>query len=333
MSKQNEFFCILCHSNQEYFTHPCFRLLDGNMLCSGCHKLIKSRLWENILIGRVPDSYIIFGDRPKPPTVSKKMFSFFGLLGDPMKDYKLRQEKFDRTLNAYHREKKRAEEDYHRICQYWPKETPPDWSWRRKQVLERSERKCEQCKNSSDILNIHHIIPRQKGGTHEFSNLIALCTRCHSEKKGVGHGFILPPRSREVAHERESVERIKETLGYWASSKAKSVSSCIVCGETIAPGNALFIRYDLPTSFGKRKELCNPYGNEKRMEIVRVSIRKTKVTLTCEACHTMISQGQRYIGKTSSLSPRFSERFCLDCCSKQTQIICSYCKKRYRFKI
>ncbi|HOE18067.1 MAG TPA: HNH endonuclease [Syntrophorhabdaceae bacterium] len=28
---------------------------------------------------------------------------------------------------------------------------------------------------------VHHIIPLSKGGTHDESNLMSLCTSCHSE--------------------------------------------------------------------------------------------------------------------------------------------------------
>ena len=42
---------------------------------------------------------------------------------------------------------------------------------------------CEQCKNA-DILTpaeeVHHIRPLSKGGTHDESNLMSLCTSCHS---------------------------------------------------------------------------------------------------------------------------------------------------------
>ena len=42
---------------------------------------------------------------------------------------------------------------------------------------------CEECKKNEKITlaqEVHHIIPLSKGGTHEESNLMSLCTSCHS---------------------------------------------------------------------------------------------------------------------------------------------------------
>ncbi len=42
---------------------------------------------------------------------------------------------------------------------------------------------CEMCKKVGKLTpaeEIHHIIPLSKGGTHDESNLMSLCTSCHS---------------------------------------------------------------------------------------------------------------------------------------------------------
>ena len=40
---------------------------------------------------------------------------------------------------------------------------------------------CENCSNDNyNILEVHHIIERCKGGTDELSNLLLLCPDCHS---------------------------------------------------------------------------------------------------------------------------------------------------------
>ena len=42
---------------------------------------------------------------------------------------------------------------------------------------------CEQCEEAGQLTpsqEVHHIIPLSEGGTHEESNLKALCTPCHS---------------------------------------------------------------------------------------------------------------------------------------------------------
>lgn len=43
---------------------------------------------------------------------------------------------------------------------------------------------CEMCKQQGKITpagEVHHIIPLSRGGTHDRSNLMALCKSCHSE--------------------------------------------------------------------------------------------------------------------------------------------------------
>ncbi|WP_090411891.1 HNH endonuclease [Eubacterium callanderi] len=42
---------------------------------------------------------------------------------------------------------------------------------------------CEKCKRQGKLTpanEVHHILPLARGGTHDRSNLMALCTPCHS---------------------------------------------------------------------------------------------------------------------------------------------------------
>jgi 5-methylcytosine-specific restriction protein A len=42
---------------------------------------------------------------------------------------------------------------------------------------------CEQCKRSGRLTpaqEVHHILPLSQGGTHDPTNLMSLCTACHS---------------------------------------------------------------------------------------------------------------------------------------------------------
>lgn len=42
---------------------------------------------------------------------------------------------------------------------------------------------CEQCQKDDRLTptqEVHHILPLSKGGTHDFTNLMALCKPCHS---------------------------------------------------------------------------------------------------------------------------------------------------------
>lgn len=43
---------------------------------------------------------------------------------------------------------------------------------------------CEQCEKHGKMTateEVHHIKPLSQGGTHDFNNLMSLCTSCHSE--------------------------------------------------------------------------------------------------------------------------------------------------------
>lgn len=54
-------------------------------------------------------------------------------------------------------------------------------------ISKQTRRKIEQAWNyqcaicgNNDFLEVHHIIPKEKGGTDDYDNLILLCARCHS---------------------------------------------------------------------------------------------------------------------------------------------------------
>lgn len=54
----------------------------------------------------------------------------------------------------------------------------------RSQILLRDGFRCQEC-GYYKHLEVHHIVPRSKGGTDDPKNLITLCQRCHGKK----HGF------------------------------------------------------------------------------------------------------------------------------------------------
>jgi 5-methylcytosine-specific restriction endonuclease McrA len=56
----------------------------------------------------------------------------------------------------------------------------------RSQVLLRDNFRCQEC-NFYKHLEVHHIVPRSKGGTDDPSNLVTLCQRCHAKKHGFAH--------------------------------------------------------------------------------------------------------------------------------------------------
>ena len=61
----------------------------------------------------------------------------------------------------------------------------------REYVLYRDNHTCQLCKGKNRIFEVHHIVPRSKGGTDKPDNLITLCSRCH--KKVHEKGMVLKP--------------------------------------------------------------------------------------------------------------------------------------------
>lgn len=60
-------------------------------------------------------------------------------------------------------------------------ELPENWQEIRQNVLIRDSYRCIKC-NSTDNLHIHHIYQKYFGGSHQLSNLITLCDKCHSDQ-------------------------------------------------------------------------------------------------------------------------------------------------------
>lgn len=57
------------------------------------------------------------------------------------------------------------------------------WDTIRKYIWLRDKKSCQECGKKVGLYfgqcEIHHIIPRSKGGTDDHSNLITLCKNCH----------------------------------------------------------------------------------------------------------------------------------------------------------
>jgi HNH endonuclease len=85
---------------------------------------------------------------------------------------------------------------------------PPDWNFRRRKCLERDEYCCQLCQNSTD-LDVHHVIPRSRDGSHSLQNLITLCVKCHGEQKYYGHDWLIS-RNHEEWRERLVKHFLKE---------------------------------------------------------------------------------------------------------------------------
>jgi len=60
-------------------------------------------------------------------------------------------------------------------------EYPENWQEIREQVFKRDKYRCQNCGASGVRLNCHHIVPLNKGGTNNLSNLTTLCEKCHAK--------------------------------------------------------------------------------------------------------------------------------------------------------
>jgi len=62
----------------------------------------------------------------------------------------------------------------------------PERQWKlppvnRREVFRRDHHACQYC-GSSKRLTLDHVIPRSKGGTHTWDNVVAACEKCNSAK-------------------------------------------------------------------------------------------------------------------------------------------------------
>lgn len=70
----------------------------------------------------------------------------------------------------------------------------PNWENKVAAIRERDRERCMNCHRSGEevTLDVHHIVPRSRGGSHRLSNLVLLCRQCH----GAIHKDKMAPRVR-----------------------------------------------------------------------------------------------------------------------------------------
>ena len=74
-----------------------------------------------------------------------------------------------------------------------------NWQKIRQQVLERDNNECQICNTNTQVLNIHHIIPRRKEGLHSINNLISVCDDCHGLIELKPKKYSLPKRPTVIS--------------------------------------------------------------------------------------------------------------------------------------
>jgi 5-methylcytosine-specific restriction endonuclease McrA len=54
----------------------------------------------------------------------------------------------------------------------------------RREIFRRDNHTCQYCGKHSPTLTIDHVIPRHKGGSHNWDNVVAACASCNHHKGG-----------------------------------------------------------------------------------------------------------------------------------------------------
>ncbi len=52
----------------------------------------------------------------------------------------------------------------------------------RREVFARDHHRCQYCGRSDSELTLDHVLPRHRGGRHEWDNVVAACQRCNHRK-------------------------------------------------------------------------------------------------------------------------------------------------------
>lgn len=60
----------------------------------------------------------------------------------------------------------------------------PQMRLTRKEIFSRDHYTCQYCGRHSHDLTLDHVIPRNKGGTHTWDNLVSACKPCNHRKAG-----------------------------------------------------------------------------------------------------------------------------------------------------
>ena len=68
--------------------------------------------------------------------------------------------------------------------QYQVRRPRPQLRLTRREIFARDHGRCQYCGRSSSDLTLDHVLPRHRGGQHEWENLVAACRACNHRKGG-----------------------------------------------------------------------------------------------------------------------------------------------------
>ena len=58
----------------------------------------------------------------------------------------------------------------------------PEVKLSRQSLMERDSYTCQYCGEKTKYLTVDHVIPRERGGRHDWTNLVACCMKCNNRK-------------------------------------------------------------------------------------------------------------------------------------------------------
>lgn len=84
-------------------------------------------------------------------------------------------------------------------------------------ALARDSYTCQKCQAQNTQLEVHHKIPRSQGGSNRPSNLITLCTKCHSLHHAgkINANGIIPKLYRDTSVLNSAMPYIYKALASW----------------------------------------------------------------------------------------------------------------------
>lgn len=88
---------------------------------------------------------------------------------------------------------------------------PDDWSARRGVVLEIYDERCANCRREDIPLEVHHVVPVERAGSHRRTNLAPLCATCHA----AAHGDGMAPRVKWYTNGDLSPDEFAGHLELW----------------------------------------------------------------------------------------------------------------------
>jgi hypothetical protein len=88
---------------------------------------------------------------------------------------------------------------------------PANWDEIREEVIDIFSNRCACCHQSNIPLEVHHVVPVSQGGSHQISNLVPLCSDCHS----AAHGNQMAPRVRWYTNGQLKQSEFNQHLNFW----------------------------------------------------------------------------------------------------------------------